>query len=961
MEWVAIAALSASVWWLARRLSRAEARVRRIEQEATALELQGKRARADEPASEPASRQPLPAPSRPVEVAPEPPPQPPPRAAPTPTPPLAPASPSPLAQRWQTVERSLIQNWTGILGAAIFVAGVSFLGVYTAVRLDPFLRFLMIVAAAAGLIALYAVLHRREGWGALALWLRSSGAALFLFACAAAGALPGLGIQWIYAPGPALLLLLLGMGANLFLAYAGGREEFASLHVVLSLIPLAIVPQAPTPLFIATGVTLFGIGLAYRTRWNRHLLVTVAAFGIHHAAWYVRVGGSDAELTTRIMGASCALGVGVAAALAHYQRDCASQRLARLPFLVHVTNWGLIGLWLLLYSTRTQVRGASLIAAGLAAFALARRGKSLGVRWLHLTDTLVAQGFLVGGLIALHPHAFHWLLIPGLVFLETALYVRVVLGEGEELLTRAGIYLLHASALVLGVGAIAEAAGGEESTQIALLLLGGLAAAVGVHLYLVRSRGESFDRWELYGVSPGDPAARTSALGCLLGVLAIGGLANLREGPWLGAAALLFGGSLIAVARRFTMRGAALGAWACFLAALGLAWWRLHAGHPVSVRMQLEQIVPLLVLSAGAIRWTPAGSWQPALRRVAIYALGTHFAVAAYTLFEPLSPLVPGVLWLCLSLVALEVANRAPRSTTGPVLHVGYAYLLAFAAAYLLVVLQAQSYIGLFRARLLIELFALGVVTYWFLYRPTELVAAQWSWKHAHPFLLEVGLLLLASTVSVEIASQWRPLAWAVLGLAALAPPLSRLDPRLRLYSVLFYWTSTLDVALVMSVFQTPSPRWWEQPEATALFAIAAQVAYLVRAPSRLALGEISFPRGLGRLATACHIIEKRQPLWLYYPFFAAVALWLYWRFDASLHTLLWSAEAFTVFALSVVLRESHFRYMALGALGACLLRLIAHDMSESNLALRGIVFVGVGLLMLAMNAVYNKYRARFE
>jgi hypothetical protein len=397
------------------------------------------------------------------------------------------------------------------------------------------------------------------------------------------------------------------------------------------------------------------------------------------------------------------------------------------------------------------------------------------------------------------------------------------------------------------------------------------------------------------------------------------------------------------------------------LAAHGLVWWRLLEGQPVPVRMQLAQIVPLVLLSAGAIRWTPSGSWQPALRRVALYAMGTHIAVAAYTLFEPLSPLAPGVLWLSFSLVALELANRLGRTITGPVLQLGYAYLLGFAAAYVLVILQAQSYIGPFRTRLLIELFALGVVTYWLLYRPTESVAAQWIWKRAHPFLLEVGLLLLATTVSVEIASQWRPVAWAALALAALTPPLLHLDPRLRFYSVVFYWTSTLDVVLVMSVFQTPSPRWWEQPEATAIFAIAAQVAYLVRAPSRIALTEISFPRGLGRLVAACHTIEKRRPLWLYYPFFLSVALFLYWRFDASLHTLLWSAEAFTVFALSVVLRESHFRYMALAALGACLLRLVIHDMGESNLALRGIVFVGVGVLMLAMNAVYSKYRNRFE
>jgi hypothetical protein len=117
------------------------------------------------------------------------------------------------------VERALIQNWTGILGAVIFVAGVSFLGIYTAVRLDPFLRFLMIVAAAAGLIALYAVLHRREGWGPLALWLRSSGAALFLFACSQGFRL---GIQWIYAPACAAAVLLM---VKPILAYAAAARS----------------------------------------------------------------------------------------------------------------------------------------------------------------------------------------------------------------------------------------------------------------------------------------------------------------------------------------------------------------------------------------------------------------------------------------------------------------------------------------------------------------------------------------------------------------------------------------------------------------------------------------------------------------------------------------------------------------------------------------------------------------
>jgi hypothetical protein len=48
-------------------------------------------------------------------------------------------------------------------------------------------------------------------------------------------------------------------------------------------------------------------------------------------------------------------------------------------------------------------------------------------------------------------------------------------------------------------------------------------------------------------------------------------------------------------------------------------------------------------------------------------------------------------------------------------------------------------------------------------------------------------------------------------------------------------------------------------------------------------------------------------------------------------------------------------------ALGICLLRLMAIDLAQVDLGLRGIVFLGVGLLMLAMNAIYNRFRARFE
>ncbi len=75
--------------------------------------------------------------------------------------------------------------------------------------------------------------------------------------------------------------------------------------------------------------------------------------------------------------------------------------------------------------------------------------------------------------------------------------------------------------------------------------------------------------------------------------------------------------------------------------------------------------------------------------------------------------------------------------------------------------------------------------------------------------------------------------------------------------------------------------------------------------------------------------------------------------------TFLWSLEVFAIFILSIVFRQNHFRLIALAGMAACLLRLVVYDMQEADLLIRGLVFVGVGGLMLAMNAVYNKYGTR--
>ncbi len=96
-------------------------------------------------------------------------------------------------------------------------------------------------------------------------------------------------------------------------------------------------------------------------------------------------------------------------------------------------------------------------------------------------------------------------------------------------------------------------------------------------------------------------------------------------------------------------------------------------------------------------------------------------------------------------------------------------------------------------------------------------------------------------------------------------------------------------------------------------------------------------------------------------PLFVLVALHLAQRYDAALLTLLWAAEAFAIFVLGVVLRDNRFRQASLLGLAACLLRLVSLDMAQADPVLRGLVFVGVGLMMVAMNAISTRFRDRFE
>ena len=864
---------------------------------------------------------------------------------------------SALARRRRELEQRFIENWTGILGAVVVVAGVTFVGIYTALRLAPFYRFLLTLAAAGTLVGTSFVLARKEAWRAFAGWLRSAGAAIALFACAAAGGLPGLGLQWITEPWPALGLLLAGIGANLFLAYSGGTQTMATLHVLLSLVPLLIVPASAPSLTIASAVMLFGVLLAARGRWDRHLAIVLGACLLFHGVWYGRMGDGIDEGVVRWLAAGGAALVFAVAALVHHRRGYAQLAAVPLQVAVHLASWLLLALALFVYVPSSPARGAILLAFGALAYRLSARARMLKVGWLRRGDALVAQAFVLLAMLSGLELGASVPLLLLFVLAETLAFRRLVPRDEDALLDRVADTMPAAATALLALAGVPDLRfPAEQRLDLAGVLCGGAALAVlGQRVLRTPAEGSvnlrSARDIDVVLAIPG------AVLGPLAGVLVVIALAALAGRPWREAAALLAVVALLAAWRRFNRAGLQAGAAIALAGAHLISWAALFAGRDWQAGALTMHVLPLATLAATAIWMARTGS----IRALAIALLGIDAGLAAYLYFDPLSALVPGVAWLVLSLLALELANRLAGRNALTVLLLGYGYLVAFVLAYAVVIVQAPAYVGPVSARLLIELFAVAVLAYWWLFRPRDTLAAGRSWTAVHPLFVELLLVGVAVTVVVEMAAQWWAVAWAAVALLLLAPLGERLlDVRARFYALLFYWVSVADMAVVMSTLEVPSPHWYDQPEFTSLVAIALQVAWVAWAHRRLVLDGVAVPAPLQLLGRLGELIGARRNLYVHYPLFAGVALFLYWRFDRSVLTLLWATEAFVVFVLSAWLRENQFRYVALAGLAACLVRLVLIDMAQANLALRGVVFIGVGLLMLGMNAIYNRFRARF-
>lgn len=1025
---------------------------------------------------------------------------------------------------WQKLEKQLAENWTGILGAVIMVAGVIFLGIYAAIRLSAFNRFLLITAFAGLLTGIFIYLKRHEKWVKFGLWLRSSAGAVFLFGCLGSAGIPGL--QWIYNPLYGMLILDLGIAVNILLGYLGGNQVYASLHVLLSLVALSIAPAANITLITAALVTLFGVSLTYREKWNYHLLLTISSFFAYHLYWFYQQHGITTEI--KIVGIITIVTISVAVILAHYRKAYASTKFDMLPFSVHVINWIYFSRGLFLYSSGLKISTFFLAGGAIAAFFLARRAKKFGISWLYHTDTLIAQTIAVITLISLYNWHIDTMLICTAVFAQTMLFVTIMLIEKQDFLYKVGMVLANVAGFALLVYSLAfgiedivisslykhgfelfacfligtvfilRGAGKKQQDPAFIIIFGTLIAGFVLtfdfYLYLVGSTlsatllfcaativylgGKTMERMGMqwlyqlfalvaqtgvmsglflmhnqgadymlitaiaflewigflvlmifenddllysigivalylstvtlialsflqldfgdktilyrhvgdlsfcllsgtlflfYGPKKKNPISGIfGAFGTFLGLIFISIYVHLYHHNWIEYPMVTIALAFLFMKEKWKSEEVGITALIAFIATHAILWYYLYESYTLVRPGELIlHGLPLFILAGMGAKWS--GYYKVYANWLGMYLFAISAVYLSYLIFNPVSSFIPGVVWLAMSPVALELAHfSGKRLTQAPkyknqsdrfFLHIGFALIILFLVRHILVDLQSEQYIGhVIKIRLLIELFAFAIFIYWA--ASTSPPDSKYkSWRIFHPLFLELIIGFFILTVSVESTVYWYPIIWitSAFAMALLGNTRKPKVSRLTFYSLIMYWITAFQVAFVTCTSVTPSLHWYDQPSYSGSISILLQFVFLVYYYKKCRPGTALFPSAVGFLAETAGVIEKKRNYWIFFPLIVCTALFLFYSFDKSILTLLWVIECFLVFILSIILKEKYFRYVALGAIVLCVLRLIFYDLAQASALTRAFVFFGVGIIMLIMNALYNKYKGRFE
>jgi hypothetical protein len=360
-------------------------------------------------------------------------------------------------------EKQFADNWTGILGTAIMVLGFGYLSIYTALKVAPLFRVLILWLYAGLLIGSHYFLAKKEKWHKTGLWLRSAGASLFLFGCFGASQIEPL--TFIHQNLFGYSLIGLGIALNLFVGYVIKQQSFLSLHVVLSLLILCVIPEKLLVTFILAAITsTIGIALSYKEKWEYHLLIVIVAFIIFDI-WF-NAEGTTLSATENIFAILGIVMVSASCMFMQYRSVYENTRFDKTAFFTHLTNWILFAIGLILHSTGSHFKTFIVFVGAIICFLMAIKARQKKIFWLYNLDGMVAFILCSLSVIMLNDWNVGVDIIGCLLYVITLVCLFVVYQQKEALLYKIFLGINHFIAVILIIFSALMVSGSLDQTQI---------------------------------------------------------------------------------------------------------------------------------------------------------------------------------------------------------------------------------------------------------------------------------------------------------------------------------------------------------------------------------------------------------------------------------------------------------------------------------------------------------------
>jgi len=343
-------------------------------------------------------------------------------------------------------EKQFADNWTGILGTAIMVLGIGYLSIYTAMKVAPLFRVCILWLYSGLLVSSYYILKKKEKWNTTGLWLRSAGASLFLFGCFGASQIPAL--TFISNPIGSYSLIGLGIALNLYVGYIIKKQTFLSLHVILSMLILCVVPEKILATFILASVTAtIGIILSYKEKWEYHLLIVITAFVIFDI-WFT-AQGTKLSLTENIYAILGIIAVAGSCMVMQYRKFYENTFFDKTAFITHLTNWFLFATGLILHATGSKFKTFILFFGAIICLFIALKARKRKIYWLYHLDGMVAFILLALSVIMLNDWNVGLDIIACILYAIVLVCLFVVYREKETLLYKIFLGINHVVAVGL--------------------------------------------------------------------------------------------------------------------------------------------------------------------------------------------------------------------------------------------------------------------------------------------------------------------------------------------------------------------------------------------------------------------------------------------------------------------------------------------------------------------------------